>query len=95
MRGLKISPGAHARNPQDLQGVDEPVGPLAAEPEAPATGRRGERRGLVVVYAVTVFLLITVNFFLPRALPGDPIDALIDTGSPAHVHDEALRAKLE
>ena len=46
-------------------------------------------------YAITVFLLISVNFFLPRAMPGDPIDALVDSGSPTHVQDEALRAELE
>ena len=43
---------------------------------------------------MTVFLLVTVNFALPRALPGDPIDALVDAGSPSHVRDEALRAEL-
>jgi peptide/nickel transport system permease protein len=43
---------------------------------------------------VTVFLLVTVNFFLPRALPGDPIDALVDADA-THVQNEGVRAELE
>ncbi len=80
------------REPVPETGLPEDAAPPApAKP--PATGRRGGRRALV--YAVTVFLLVTVNFFLPRALPGDPIDALLDVGAPTHVRDERLRAQLE
>lgn len=52
-------------------------------------------RRLLLSYVVTVFLLITLNFFLPRAMPGNPIDALISEGSPSYVQDSATRAKLE
>ncbi len=45
-------------------------------------------------YVVTVFLLITLNFFLPRAMPGDPISALVDNGGSARVQDDALRAEV-
>ena len=78
-------------------GEDRPldhIGPLSAE-AASSTARGTGRRRLVSLYAVTVFLLLTVNFFLPRALPGDPIDALLDSGGPAQLQDEALRARLE
>ncbi len=63
----------------------------------PVLRRPRRRSGLWLLgsYLITVFLLITLNFFLPRALPGDPISELIDPGAPAYVHDDALRAKLE
>lgn len=63
-------------------------------PFPPRTGRRSGLR-LLASYLVTVFLLITVNFLLPRALPGDPISELVDPGAPAFVSDDALRAELE
>jgi peptide/nickel transport system permease protein len=71
-----------------------PAGVLEAGPD-PATRTGGGRWRRVGAYALTVFLLVTVNFFLPRALPGDPVDALVDAGSPSHIQDEALRADLE
>ncbi|HWC09678.1 MAG TPA: ABC transporter permease [Acidimicrobiales bacterium] len=43
---------------------------------------------------VTVFALVTLNFLLPRAMPGDPVSALVDAGGPARVQDDALRAEL-
>ncbi len=48
----------------------------------------------VVSYAVTVFMLITFNFALPRLMPGDPIDALMAVGSPNYVQDDQTRAAL-
>lgn len=48
----------------------------------------------VASYAVTVFVLITLNFALPRLMPGDPIDALMAFGSPSFVNDEETRATL-
>lgn len=42
-----------------------------------------------------VFVLITLNFLLPRAMPGDPIDSLIAQGSENFVYGEEVRAKLE
>ncbi len=77
--------------------VGEEVGisaPVFAQDRGPASGRRAGRR-LAVSYLVTVFVLVSVNFLLPRALPGDPISALIDPSSPAGVDDEALLARLE
>lgn len=60
-----------------------------------AQTRRSSRRNLIVSYGITVFVLITLNFFLPRALPGDPISALVDSGSPTYVQSEELRLELE
>lgn len=58
----------------------------------PTRRRRG--RQLVVSYLLTVFVLITTNFALPRALPGDPIDALLSGESPQYVQSEVIRAQL-
>ena len=57
--------------------------------------RRTSRRSLLVSYALTVAALVCLNFFLPRALPGDPVSALVDATSPAYVQSEELRAELE
>lgn len=48
-----------------------------------------------MTYAVTVFALVTLNFLLPRAMPGDPIDALLAQGSSGFVFGEDARTKLE
>ena len=64
-------------------------------------GQPGSRRlgrswlGLLGTYLLTVFVLVTLNFFLPRLMPGDPISALVDVGSPTYVQNEATRAALE
>lgn len=57
--------------------------------------KRSSVRSPVLIYAVTVFILVTLNFFLPRALPGDPITSLIAPGSPSYVQSDELRAELE
>lgn len=56
---------------------------------------RSRRRWVpVALYVATVFVLVTFNFALPRAMPGDPIDALMALGSPSFVQDEETRANL-
>jgi len=47
------------------------------------------------VYLLTIAALATLNFFLPRAMPGDPIDALIAQSSTNFVFGEETRAALE
>jgi peptide/nickel transport system ATP-binding protein len=42
-----------------------------------------------------VFLLITLNFFLPRLMPSDRISAMVDASSPSYVQDNSTRAALE
>lgn len=61
----------------------------------PAAAGDGRRTTLVSSYALTVFVLVTVNFFLPRAMPGDPLTALIDPAAPSYIQREELRAELE
>lgn len=62
-----------------------------------ATARPSRRPPWVAIgtYAVTVFVLLTFNFALPRLMPGDPIDALMAFGSPSYVTDDETRANLE
>jgi len=49
---------------------------------------------VLVSYLVTMFVLVSLNFLLPRAVPGDPIDGLLASGSPTYVYDEQARAEL-
>lgn len=49
---------------------------------------------MAVSYVVTVFALVTLNFVLPRVMPGDPIEAQLSAGSPTYVYDETARANL-
>lgn len=39
-------------------------------------------------------MLLSLNFILPRTMPGDPITALQDPTSQSYVHDDATRAAL-
>lgn len=48
----------------------------------------------IVTYAVTVLILVTLNFAVPRLMPGDPIDALMAQGSPNFVADDEVRGEL-
>lgn len=64
-------------------------------PAAPTPRRRGRR---ALAYAATVALLVLLNFALPRALPGDPIAAMIaqaGAAGQATTPDTAARAALE
>ncbi|MGI8425981.1 MAG: ABC transporter permease [Actinomycetota bacterium] len=48
--------------------------------------------GRFIPYLLTVFFLISLNFFLPRLAPGDPVSALLASGNgPA---DQAVRQKV-
>lgn len=46
-------------------------------------------------YSITVFSLVTLNFLLPRLMPGDPIAALGSQSSPTFVSDTAIRTALD
>ncbi len=68
----------------------------AYPPEARAVRRRRRRLGRVLApYLLTIAFLLTVNFFLPRAMPGDPVSALLDPSAATYVADDAARAELE
>lgn len=45
-------------------------------------------------YALTLWAVVTLNFFLPRLLPGDPLHALFDRDTASYVADETVRARL-
>ncbi|CAN5228106.1 ABC transporter permease [soil metagenome] len=63
------------------------------EETLPILARR--RHGLSAgSYLLSVAALVVINFFLPLALPGDPIDALLDPGAVSYVQDENLRSEL-
>lgn len=78
----------------------EGVGPSeatagAASPDGATEGRRRGWVGRAVAYLTTLGFLITINFFLPRAMPGSPLDALVsDPHSPSFVNDPSIRAAL-
>jgi peptide/nickel transport system permease protein len=48
-----------------------------------------------VIYLVTLWAVLTLNFFLPRLLPGDPLSALLDPESSEYVFNAEVRAALE
>jgi peptide/nickel transport system permease protein len=67
-------------------------------PDAPAERARRSRRpaiGTVASYLLLIFALVTLNFLLPRAMPGDPIDALIGQGPAGFVGGEEARQQLK
>jgi len=53
------------------------------------------RAGRLGTYVATVAFLVTLNFFIPRAMPGDPIDALIAQSSTNFTFGEETRASLQ
>ena len=75
--------------------VEELSGLGTALPEPTRRPRPSRSRwSSLAAYLVTVFVLVTLNFFLPRMMPGDPISALVDAGAPNRVQDDAIRAEV-
>jgi len=56
---------------------------------------RRRSAGRVGMYVATVAFLIVINFVLPRAMPGDPIDTLIAQSASNFTFGEESRAALE
>jgi len=48
----------------------------------------------VGLYVLTVWAVLTLNFLLPRVMPGDPIAALQDPASTRYLADPDARARL-
>ncbi|HEV8115694.1 MAG TPA: ABC transporter permease [Acidimicrobiales bacterium] len=65
-----------------------------AQPPTRRGPRRRQGRG-AASFLVLIFALITLNFLLPRAMPGDPIDALLAQGSAGFTLGDQSRAALE
>lgn len=73
----------------------------AGEALPATTGERPRRRRLGVkylqtigLYALTLWALVTLVFFLPRLLPGDPLRQLDDPDSGSFVYDQAARDRV-
>lgn len=49
----------------------------------------------VAAYLLTMWAILTINFILPRLLPGDPLSSLVDPESSEYVFDGEVRAALE
>lgn len=66
----------------------------------PPGGGPGERHRLrlslriVALYLITLWAVVTLIFFLPRVLPGDPLQQLEDPTSPTFVYDARTRQKV-
>jgi len=72
----------------------DPPGPTAREErQGPVRSRRW--RGALASYCLVVFFLLTLNFFLPRALPGDPIAGLSNPRSATYVSADRTRGAVE
>ncbi len=67
-----------------------------ALPPATAERRRPRFRFLTTfgLYAVTLWAVVTLVFFLPRLLPGDPLRQLDDPDSTSFVYDAAARDRV-
>lgn len=80
----------------DAGNISAEVAGLSAPTAGLRPRARGRRSGLARAgsYLLTLFVLVTLNFALPRTMPGDPVSALVDVSSPTHVQDDALRAQL-
>lgn len=85
---------AHAPvGPPGTPGVDS----ATRETELGRNGTPGHSRGLgraVGLHLVTLFLVVTVVFLLPRAMPGDPLLALTDPTNPVYLTDPDVRARV-
>jgi peptide/nickel transport system permease protein len=49
------------------------------------------RRRTLLFYALTLVLLIVLNFWIPRAIPGDPLSAMADPSAHSYIADPHVR----
>lgn len=58
-----------------------------------AKARKRNLSATAISYLITLFVLLAVNFFIPRLMPGGPVEALVGgTGSYGNVSEETIRA---
>jgi len=60
----------------------------------PVPPRRSRAVRTVALYALTLWAVVSVVFLLPRAIPGDPLQALDRPDSGTYVYDSQIRAKV-
>ena len=53
--------------------------------------RQAKRLRRPAAYVLTMFVVITINFLLPRLMPGDPLHSIVDPTSPTYVSDAGAR----
>lgn len=58
-------------------------------------GRHRPWLGRLGAYLMTLLVLVTLNFFLPRTMPGSPIDQLQNAQSTSYVVNAGTRSALE
>lgn len=71
--------------------------PAALHPQGRDARRVAQLRAAlhaIGLYAITMFVVVTVIFAIPRAMPGDPIAARQDPNDSLYVSDEETRARL-
>ncbi len=66
--------------------------PGIAQLAAPRAGAGGAARP--ALYLATLWVVVTLNFLLPRVMPGDPLDALQDPTNGAYLSDDATRGRV-
>lgn len=91
-------PQPSSPSPSDTRRVlsEEFIG-LPSQGHDDAEGSRPHRRSggrQLAAYAVTLFVLVSLAFLIPRVMPGDPLLALIDPAAPAYLQDSSLREEL-
>ena len=72
----------------------EPVAIVRGDDQQDPRSRRHPLRRRLITYVLALFVLVNLNFILPRALPGDPIGALFSGASPTYVYEERTRTEL-
>ena len=95
-RRLTPAPGNGVVDVVELVGRDDaPDAGLPLPPRQLGTtvSRSRTSARMLAWYAVTVFFLVTLNFFLPRALPGNPIEVQLSLGTTNPIQEDT-RAEL-
>jgi peptide/nickel transport system permease protein len=85
-----------------VDGKGEPLASTDRRPDDQRSpgevGMRARGRRLLpglAMYLATILALVTLNFLVPRAMPGDPIDGLLAFGSAGFNLGEDARAQLQ
>ena len=76
----------------DLDAVE--LTSTASEVPNPSRSRRHRAAGAVASYLAMVLVLISLNFLVPRAMPGDPIEGLLAQSPATFTFGEQTRAAL-
>ncbi|MDQ6616538.1 MAG: ABC transporter permease [Actinomycetota bacterium] len=81
-----------ASEPSMVEDLLEPASP--SSPDQPRRGNHRRWTSALLSYLVMVYVLITLNFLLPRLMPGDPINGLLGQASSHFNGGDQTRAAL-